>query len=227
MKKIAIIITSHKELLNTDSTTGLWIGEFTDPYYEFVDQGYQVALASPKGGKPPIDTMSELTAHISGSNRRFYDDLEAQNVLNNTLKLEEISASDYDAVFYPGGHGPIFDLAKNEASGKLILDFFSKRKPVAMVCHGPAALIKAAELDASVLKGKRVTGFSNTEEKLALRADTIPYTLENRLRELGGDYRTGPIPFASNVEIDGLLITGQNPLSAGPVARALIGMLER
>lgn len=217
-----MIVTSHKDLLNTDTDTGLWIGEFTDPYYEFIDAGHQVTIASPKGGKPPIDTMSELTENITSSNRRFQDDATAQNALNTTLLLEGISASDYDAVFYPGGHGPIFDLASNELSGKLILDFLSSGKPVASVCHGPAALIKAAELDPGILKGKRVTGFSNTEEKLALRSNNIPYTLEDRLQELGADYHTGAVPFISHTEIDGLLITGQNPLSAGPTAKALL-----
>ncbi len=222
MKKILMILTSHKELENTDGTTGLWIGEFTDPYYEFIDEGYQVTLASPQGGKPPIDPMSELTENIMGSNRRFQDDPVAQKALQSTSTLAGISASEYDGLFFPGGHGPLFDLASNHTSGQLILDFLHDGKPVASVCHGPAALIKAAEIDASVLKGKRVTGFSNTEEKLALRSDNIPYKLEDRLKELGADYHTALIPFTSHIEVDGLLITGQNPLSAGPTAKALI-----
>ncbi len=221
-KKILMILTSHEDLVNTDNKTGLWIGEFTDPYYEFIDAGHQVTLASPKGGKPPIDPMSELTENITGSNRRFQDDAIAQKVLSTTMKLDGITSTDYDAVFFPGGHGPMFDLASNDLSGKLILDFLSNGKPVASVCHGPAALIKAAELDPSILKDKRVTGFSNTEEKLALRSNNIPYTLEDRLKELGAEYHTGTIPFISHTEIDGLLITGQNPLSAGPVAKALM-----
>lgn len=222
MKKILMIVTSHKELENTDSTTGLWIGEFTDPYYEFIDEGYLVTLASPKGGRPPIDPMSELTENITGSNRRFQKDAEAQKVLDTSFRLEEVNHSQFDAVFFPGGHGPIFDLASNDISGKLILDFLSNGKPVASVCHGPAALIKAAEIDPSILKGKRVTGFSNTEETLVMRSDNIPYQLEDRLKELDTDYRKGMIPFLSHTEVDGLLITGQNPLSAGPTAKALI-----
>jgi len=141
MKKILMIVTSHEALKDTDSTTGLWIGEFTDPYYKLIDEGYSITIASPKGGKPPIDPMSELTENITGSNRRFQDDEVAQKALNNTLKLEEISAEQFDAVFFPGGHGPMFDLASNEISGKLILDFLKNNKPVAAVCHGPAALI--------------------------------------------------------------------------------------
>jgi len=222
MKKILMIVTSHEALKDTDSTTGLWIGEFTDPYYKLIDEGYSITIASPKGGKPPINPMSELTENITGSNRRFQDDEVAQKALNNTLKLEEISAEQFDAVFFPGGHGPMFDLASNEISGKLILDFLKNNKPVAAVCHGPAALIKAAEIDPSLLKGKRVTGFSNTEEKLAFRANNIPYTLENRLKELGAEYHNAAAPFLSHIEIDGLLITGQNPISAGPAAKALI-----
>lgn len=227
MKRILMILTSHEELINTDSKTGLWIGEFTDPYYEFIDENYSVILASPKGGMPPIDPMSELTENITGSNRRFQDDAKAKSTLKNTLRLEEVSAADFDAVFFPGGHGPIFDLANDEVSGKLILDFLSQDKPVAAVCHGPAALIKAAEMDPVILNGKKVTGFSNIEEKLAFRSDNIPYTLEDRLKELGADYHKGTIPFISHTEIDGLLITGQNPLSAGPTAKALIDFLKK
>ena len=222
MKKILVVITSHKELENTDDTTGLWIGEFTDPYYEFIDAGHLVTIASPKGGMPPIDEMSELTENITGSNRRFQKDEIAKQALNNTAKLDE----NFDALFFPGGHGPMFDLASNEKSGRLILDFLSNGKPVASVCHGPAALIKAAELEPSILKGKRVTGFSNVEEKLALRSNNIPYTLEDRLKELGADYHKGALPFISHIEEDGLLITGQNPLSAGPTAKALLDFLK-
>lgn len=221
-----MVVTSHKELLNTDSTTGLWIGEFTDPYYEFLDEGYQITVASPKGGKPPIDPVSELTENITGSNRRFNDDTTAQSLLENSLKLENVSASDHDAVFYPGGHGPIFDLASNEKSGQLILDFLNSGKPVASVCHGPAALSKAAEMQPSILKGKKLTGFSNAEEVLVFKKDKIPYTLEDRLKELGADYQKGLVPFLSHTEVDGLLITGQNPLSAGPTAKELIEFLE-
>lgn len=226
MKNILVIITSHAALTDTDSTTGLWIGEFTDPYYVFIDAGCAVTLASPKGGKPPIDPMSQLTEHITGSNKRFQDDTFAQRALEHTLVLDDVSSAEYDAVFFPGGHGPLFDLATNETCGRLILDFLSAGKPVAAVCHGPAALIKAAELNPSILRGKRVTGFSNTEEKLAMRYKHVPYTLEDRLKELGADYQTGLVPFIAHTETDGLLITGQNPLSAGPTAKALLAQLE-
>lgn len=221
-----MIMTSHQEMLNTDSKTGLWIGEFTDPYYEFKDKKYTVVLASPKGGSPPIDPMSTLTENLTGSNRRFMDDDFAQHELKHTLKLSEISATDYDAVFFPGGHGPMFDLANNQESGQLIVDFISLNKPVAAVCHGPAALVSAANLDNSILRGKRVTGFSNAEELLVLRSNAIPFKLEEKLKWLGADYHKSLVPFTSHLETDGWLITGQNPLSAGPTAKALIEMLE-
>lgn len=221
-----MVITSHEEMINTDSTTGLWIGEFTDPYYEFRDKNYTVVLASPKGGSPPIDPMSKLTENLTGSNRRFMKDDFAQHALKHTLLLADVSASDYDAVFYPGGHGPMFDLANDPISGQLILDFLSQNKPVAAVCHGSAALLKAAEVDPSILNGKCVTGFSNAEEILTLRSNNVPFHLEDRLKELGGDYDTALLPFISHTETDGLLITGQNPLSAGPTALALIEVLE-
>lgn len=226
MKKILMVLTSHTAMENTESTTGLWIGEFTDPYYEFRDKNYTVVLASPKGGNPPIDPMSKLTENLTGSNRRFMDDDFAQHALKHTLKLADVSASDFDAVFYPGGHGPMFDLAFNEFSGRLILDFLGQNKPVAAVCHGPAALIKAAEIDPSILLGKKVTGFSNAEEKLVFRSNNIPFYLEDKLEVLGAEYKNALIPFTSHVEKDGLLITGQNPLSAGPTAKALIEILE-
>lgn len=226
MKNILMVITSHQLLNNTDSKTGLWIGEFTDPYYEFIDKGYRVTLASPMGGQPPIDAMSELTENITSSNRRFQEDDTAKKALASTVRLDSIKGEDFDALFYPGGHGPMFDLATNIKSGELIADFLNSRKPVAAVCHGPAALLKAAELDPLILKGRKVTGFSNAEEKLAMRYANIPYTLEDRLKELGADYSKGLIPFLSHVKTDGLLITGQNPLSAGPTAQKLMEILE-
>lgn len=221
-----MVLTSHAEMMHTDKTTGVWIGEFTDPYYEFRDKNYTVVLASPKGGAPPIDPFSQVTENITASNRRFKDDDFTQHALKHTLKLEEVSASDYDALFFPGGHGPMFDLADNAQSGALILEFLTAGKPVAAVCHGPAALIKAAVMNPSILQGKRVTGFSNAEEKLVFRSNNIPFTLEDKLKELGAEYHKAAIPFNTHIEQDGLLITGQNPLSAGPTAEALIKVLE-
>ncbi|MGB3607636.1 type 1 glutamine amidotransferase domain-containing protein [Psychroserpens sp.] len=226
MKKILIVVTSHKELLNTDKISGLWIGEFTDPYYEFIDNGFEITIASPKGGKPPIDPLSELTENITASNRRFQDDVAAQTALNMTIPLCDINPQDYDALFYPGGHGPMFDLATDDTNAKLVLEFYKSRKPIASVCHGPAALVKAAEIEASILKGREVTGFSNAEERLVFHYDNIPFRLEDRLEELGADYSKALLPFGKNVEVDGLIITGQNPLSAKGTADELIKLLN-
>ena len=227
MKKIVMVLTSHEDMLNTDSKTGLWIGEFTDPYYEFKDQGYTVVLASPKGGMVPIDPMSEMTVNITGSNRRYQDDDFTKHALKHTLNLDDIVAADYDAVFYPGGHGPLFDLADDDRSAHLIINMLKAGKPVAAVCHGPAAFMAASRFDNSILKGKRVTGFSNVEETLVFRADNIPFKLEDKLKEMGAEYHKALLPYGSHVEIDGLVITGQNPLSAGPTAKALIQTLEQ
>ena len=169
MKKILMVLTSHSKMVNTDSPTGIWLGEFTDPYYEFIDKEYEVTLASPRGGKPPIDPLSLMTENITSTNRRFKDDEIAKQALQKTYRLEEIDASDFDALFYPGGHGPMWDLAFNDASAAMIIDFITSDKPVGAVCHGPAALIKAAELLPNFLKGRKLTAFSNTEEKMTFR----------------------------------------------------------
>jgi len=220
-----MVLTSHDAMDNTDDKTGVWLGEFTDPYYELLDNGCELTLASPKGGQPPIDPMSRLTESITASNRRFQDDTPAQHAFANTLKLDQIDAADYDGVFYPGGHGPLWDLADDELSGKLILDMLNADKPVAMVCHGSAALLKAAMLQPGLLNGKRITSFTNTEETLVFRSDNIPYKLENKLKDLGADFRSALIPMTAHVEVDGLLITGQNPLSAGPTAKTFLELL--
>ena len=226
MKKILMILTSHSAMEDTDSKTGVWLGEFTDPYYEFIDQGYQVTLASPMGGKPPVDPMSELTENITGSNRRFQDDQAAKNAFDDTQSLAGLVAEEFDALFYPGGHGPIWDLASSQVSGQLILDFLDKGKPVGAVCHGPASLISSAELRPGFLQGKVVSAFSNAEEVLTGRSGNVPYKLQSRLQELGAEVKTALVPFTSHVERDGILVTGQNPLSAGPTAKALIEVLE-
>ena len=226
MKNILMVITSHSAMENTDSKTGVWLGEFTDPYYEFIDAGYTVTLTSPKGGRPPVDWMSELTEHVTGANRRFQDDELAKAAFDHTTVLNLINPADYDAVFYPGGHGPIWDLAVDNNSGELILNFLDAGKPVAAVCHGPAALISAARLRPGLLSGKTLSAFSDTEETLVGRSGNVPYLLQSRLEELGATVNTAVAPFLSHVEQDGLLVTGQNPLSAGPTAKALIELLE-
>ncbi|GAA4200026.1 type 1 glutamine amidotransferase domain-containing protein [Pedobacter jeongneungensis] len=226
MKKILMVLTSHSGMENTDGKTGVWLGEFTDPYYEFIDAGYQVTLVSPKGGRPPVDPVSELTENITGSNRRYQDDEAAKTAFSQTHLLNQVKSEDFDAVFYPGGHGPIWDLAQDNNSGILILDFLDAGKPVAAVCHGPAALISADRQRPGFLKGKIISAFSNTEETLVGRSGNVPYLLQTKLEELGAEVKTALVPFLSHVEKDGLLITGQNPLSAGPAAKALIDLLE-
>lgn len=166
MRKILMVLTSHKEMKNTEDTTGVWLGEFTDPYYTFIDNGYEVILASPKGGEPPVDHRSKLTKHLSPSNIRFKNDEIAQGAFKTTIKLSDVNEADYDALFYPGGHGPMWDLAEDEINARLVLAFYRKSKPIGAVCHGPAALLKAAEELPEILIHKKVTAFSNQEESL-------------------------------------------------------------
>ncbi|WP_029281250.1 type 1 glutamine amidotransferase domain-containing protein [Pedobacter sp. R20-19] len=227
MKKILMVLTSHSEMENTDHKTGVWLGEFTDPYYEFIDAGYEVTLASPKGGRPPVDPMSELTENLTGSNRRYQDDEVAKAAFSHTTVLNQIHSANYDAVFYPGGHGPIWDLAVDNNSGILILDFLDSGKPVAAVCHGPAALLNVEHQRPGFLKDKTISSFSDTEETMVGRSGHVPYLLQSKLESLGATVKTALVPFLSHVETDGLLITGQNPLSAGPAAKALIELLEQ
>jgi putative intracellular protease/amidase len=226
MKKILMILTSHQDMEDTESKTGVWLGEFTDPYYEFVDQGYEVTLASPKGGEPPVDPLSKLTENITESNRRYQDDERTQQLFKNTRTLDGMDAAAFDALFIPGGHGPVWDLATDARCGAIINDFLDQGKPIAAVCHGPAAFIQAAALRPGLLQGKRLTAFSNTEETMNMRSGNVPYMLETRLKELGADFHSALIPYTAHTEEDGLLITGQNPASAGPAAKALIAALE-
>lgn len=221
-----MILTSHSAMEGTENKTGVWLGEFTDPYYVFIDEGYDITLASPMGGRPPVDPMSELTENITAANRRFKDDQMAQSAFNNTHRLTELKSEKFDALFYPGGHGPIWDLADSKLSGQLILDFLDKGKPVAAVCHGPAALIAANDLRPGFLQGKVISAFSDAEEVMTGRSGNVPYQLQSKLEQLGAEVKTALIPFTPHVERDSILVTGQNPLSAGPTARALIEVLE-
>lgn len=220
-----MLLTSHNSLINTDSKTGVWLGEFTDPYYEFTDAGYEVTLASVKGGEPPIDPTSALTENITSANRRYQDDEVLQHQFKSTKIISQMLAKDFDAVFIPGGHGPLFDLAESTEAGKLIIDFYNSDKPVSAVCHGSAAFIAAENHQNGFLKDKTITCFANTEEKLVGKTDQVPYLLEDKLSSLGAKIDNAIIPFNSNVKVDGNLITGQNPLSAGPAAKELVKML--
>ncbi|MHA6281024.1 type 1 glutamine amidotransferase domain-containing protein [Salinimicrobium sp. CAU 1759] len=173
-----------------------------------------------------MDPRSELTENITSSNRRFKKDEKAQKDFEFTLKLSDIKADDFDAVFFPGGHGPMGDLAKDEDTARLVVEFYNQDKPIAAICHGPAALLTAAIEIPELLQGKEVTAFSNTEEKMVGLRDNIPFSLEDRLKTLGAKYTSATLPFTSKVKVSGKLITGQNPASAEKAAKELIRLLE-
>ena len=225
--KILMVLTSHDQLGNTGKETGFWLEEFAAPYYLLKDAGAAVTLASPDGGQPPIDPKSDLPENQTAATRRFRNDPTAQAELANTKKLANISAADFNAVFYPGGHGPMWDLPNNAASIALIEDFVKADKPVAAVCHAPVALINVRGKDGDYLiKGKRVTGFTDTEEDAVGLTSVVPFLLEDELKERGGIFSKGP-DWASHIEVDGKLITGQNPASSGPGAEALLKLLQK
>ncbi|MBC9933261.1 type 1 glutamine amidotransferase domain-containing protein [Chitinophaga qingshengii] len=223
--KVLIVLTSHNELGNTGQKTGFWIEEFAAPYYALADAGAEVSLASPKGGQPPIDPKSALPDFQTAATQRFDKDAALQNKLAHTAKLNEIAADDYDAVFYPGGHGPLWDLANDPNSIALIETFYKQNKPVALVCHAPGVLKKVkAPNGEALVKGKEVTGFSNTEEEAVQLTKVVPFLVEDELKQLGGIYSKGK-DWASYALRDGLLITGQNPASSEEVARILLETL--
>ena len=225
--KILIVLTSHAQLGNTDHTTGFWLEEFTTPYYAFLDGGAEITLASPKGGQPPIDPRSQEEPAQTDSTRRYQDDPDLQARLGNTHKLAELNSADFDAVFFPGGHGPLWDLAEDPHSIALIETFHHSGKPVAAVCHGPAVFKhpKGADGDALV-KGKNVTGFSNSEEAAVELTGIVPFLVEDMLQQQGAHYQKGE-DWQSHVVVDGLLVTGQNPASSAATARALLDLLNQ
>ena len=223
--KILMVLTSHSALGDTGKKTGFWIEEFAAPYYVLADAGAIITIASPLGGQPPVDPKSEAPDAQTPATKRFYADLDAIDKVANTIKLSDVQQDDYDAVFYPGGHGPMWDLANDKTSIKLIEDFYNTQKPVAFVCHAPAALIKVkAENGQPLVKGKKVTGFSDTEEEAVGLTKVVPFLLEDELKKLGAHYSKGA-DFGSFAEQDGLLITGQNPASSEAVAKLLLKTL--
>ncbi len=223
--KILIVLTSHSALGDTGKKTGFWIEEFAAPYYVLADAGAIITIASPLGGQPPVDPKSEAPDAQTPATKRFYADLDAIDKVANTIKLSDVKQDDYDAVFYPGGHGPMWDLANDKTSIKLIEDFYNTQKPVAFVCHAPAALNKVkAENGQPLVKGKKVTGFSDTEEEAVGLTKVMPFLLEDELKKLGAHYSKGA-DFGSFAEQDGLLITGQNPASSEAVAKLLLKTL--
>jgi putative intracellular protease/amidase len=225
MSRVLMVLTSHDRLGNTGKKTGFWLEEFAAPYYILKDAGLDVTLASPKGGQPPLDPKSDDPAAETEAMRRFKGDREAQAALAKTVKLSDVSPGEYDAVFYPGGHGPLWDLAEDRHSIGLIESMYGAGKPVAAVCHGPAALRGAKAPDGSPLvRGKSVTGFSNTEEAAAGLTDVVPFLVEEMLKQNGGKYSKAA-DWQPHAVTDGTLITGQNPASSESTAKALLAQL--
>ena len=219
--KILMVLTSHDILGNTGRKTGFWLEEFAAPYYVFKDAGASVTVASPKGGQPPIDPKSDEPGNQTPAMTRFKSDKDAQAVLASTVVLGGVSAADYDTVFYSGGHGPMWDLAEDRKSIALIEDFYSSEKPVAAVCHAPGVLRHVTYRGAPLVKGKRVTGFTNSEEEAVGLTNVVPFLVETELKRLGGNVEKVADwqPFAIT---DGRLVTGQNPASSTVAANALL-----
>lgn len=224
--KVLIVLTSHDELGNTGRKTGFWLEELAAPYYAFKDAGVEVVLASPKGGQPPLDPKSNEPSFRTDLTRRFEADAAANAQLANTLRLDSVAQAEFDAVFYPGGHGPLWDLAKDAHSIALIESFIEAGKPAALVCHAPGVLrhVKAAD-GKPLVEGKQVTGFTNTEEEAVGLTNVVPFLVEDELKAKGGIYTKGP-DWGSYVVADGLLITGQNPASSTEAAAVLMKQLS-
>ncbi|MBY4592300.1 MULTISPECIES: type 1 glutamine amidotransferase domain-containing protein [Rhizobium] len=222
--KILMVFTSHDTLGSTGRKTGFWLEEGAAPYYVFRDAGVDLTLVSPKGGQPPIDPKSDLPENQTPAMTRFKADEAAQKVFASTKKLSEVRSEDFDAVFYPGGHGPMWDLVDNPESIKLIESFYNSGKPVAAVCHAPAVLHRVTYRGAPIVKGKRVTGFTNGEEEEVQLTKVVPFLVEDELKRLGGLYEK-KANWESFAIIDGMLITGQNPASSTAGAQALIKLL--
>lgn len=223
--KVLIVLTSHDELGDTGKKTGFWLEELAAPYYRFQEAGYEITLASPKGGQPPLDPASNVPDFQTDDTRRFEDDAEAMAALAETRRLDTVHEADYDTVFYPGGHGPLWDLAEDPASIRLIETTIRAGKPVGLVCHAPGVLRHATDEDGTPLvQAKLVTGFTNTEEAGVDLVDVVPFLVQDELTRLGGRYSKGE-DWSSYVVEDGLLITGQNPQSSAETAQALIAKL--
>lgn len=224
--KILMVLTSHDELGDTGNKTGFWLEEFAAPYYVLKDAGAQIVLASPKGGQPPLDPKSDAPDAQTEATKRFKSDESTKKELASTQVLADVSADDFDAIFYPGGHGPMWDLSHDSHSIALIEAFVLADKPVGAVCHAPAVLINARGTDGEPLvKGRQVTGFTNSEEDAVGLTDVVPFLLEDSLKEKGGLYSKGD-DWASYVRVDGKLVTGQNPGSSEEAAKALLKLLQ-
>jgi putative intracellular protease/amidase len=223
--KILMVLTSHDMLGDTGDKTGFWLEELAAPYYVLSDAGAELTLASPAGGQPPLDPKSDAVDAQTDSTRRFKNDPAAQAALATTVPLSTVDADEFDAVFYPGGHGPLWDLAEDADSRRLIETFLASDRPVAAVCHAPAVLRHAVGAESrSIVSGRKVTGFSNTEEAAVGLTDVVPFLVQDMLAEKGGLYEKGQ-DWSSHVVVDGKLVTGQNPASSAAAARELLRLL--
>jgi putative intracellular protease/amidase len=222
--KILMVLTSHDQLGDTGRKTGFWLEEFAAPYFVFRDAGVDLTLASPKGGQPPIDPKSDLPENQTTAMSRFKQDPKAQKALSQTLKLSDMKSEDFDTIFYVGGHGPMWDLVDNPDSIALIESFYNSGKPVAAVCHSPGVFHKVMYKGFPLVKGKRVTGFTNGEEEAVQLTHVVPFLVEDELKRIGGLYEKAP-DWASHAVVDGRMITGQNPASSTAAARALLEVL--
>src|SRR3954454_17190958 len=222
--KILMVLTSHDQLGNTGRKTGFWLEEFAAPYFVFRDAGVQLTLASPKGGQPPIDPKSDLVENQTDAMARFKKDADAQEALSKTIKLADAKSENYDTIFYVGGHGPMWDLVDNPDSIALIESFYNSGKPVSAVCHSPAVFHKVTYKGEPLVKGKRVTGFTNGEEEAVGLTHVVPFLVEDELKRIGGLYEKAAdwAPFAI---VDGRVVTGQNPASSTAAAKAIIELL--
>ena len=225
--KILMVLTSHDRLGDTGKKTGFWLEEFAAPWYIFKDAGISVVLASPQGGQPPLDPKSDAPDAQTHDTERFRQDIAAQQALANTQRLETIDGSKFDAVFYPGGHGPLWDLAEDKHSIALIENLFANGKPVAAVCHAPGVLRHAKKPDGTPLvAGKRVTGFTNSEEQAVGLTDIVPFLVEDELKKQGGQFERTQ-DWGVFTLTDGHLITGQNPASSAATAENLLKLLHQ
>lgn len=222
--KVLMVLTSHDQLGDTGKKTGFWVEEFAAPYYVLADAGAEITLASPKGGQPPIDPSSTTEDAETEATKRFDKDEDLQEKLSKTKKLEEINAEDFDGVFYPGGHGPLWDLANDLNSINLIENFFREMKPLALVCHAPAALANTTYNEEPLVRGKEVTGFTNSEEEAVGLTKVVPFLIEDKMNQLGAHYSKTD-DWKSFVKVDGKLITGQNPASSEAAAKELLKLL--
>jgi putative intracellular protease/amidase len=223
--KVLIVLTSHDKLGDTGRKTGFWLEELAAPYYRFKEAGWQIVLASPQGGQPPLDPKSNEPDFQTDQTRRFEADPQATTALAHTVRLDSVSTDDFDTVFYPGGHGPLWDLAEDTNSARLIETTLRSGKPLALVCHAPGVLRHTVNEDGTPLvRGKQVTGFANSEEEAVQLTKVVPFLVEDELKDLGGLYSKAG-DWEPHVVQDGLLITGQNPASSAPAADALIKLV--